>query len=91
MDAYNHRFDLITREVRHKKRCVDDFILWGDNIEQIFIRTCEYLTLTGGARIIINPEKFLFSKKRLEFLGFEVIEDGVEPGRALLKSILEFT
>ena len=90
MDAYNHRFDLITREVKHKKRCVDDSILWGDTIEEIFIRTCEYLTLTGGAGIIMNPEKFVFSKKRLEFLGFEVTEDGVEPGRPLLKSILEF-
>ena len=90
MDAYNHRFDLITREIKHKKRCVDDSILWGETIEEILTRTCEYLTLTGGAGIIMNPDKFVFGKKRLEFLGFEVTEDGVEPGKELLKSILEF-
>ena len=32
MDAYNHRFDLITRDVKNQKRCVDDSILWGDTI-----------------------------------------------------------
>ena len=90
MDAYNHRFDLITRDIGYKKRCVDDSILWGDSIEEIFKRTCEYLTLTGGAGIIMNPDKFVFGKKKLEFLGFEITEDGVEPGRGLLKSILEF-
>ena len=90
MDAYNHRFDLITRDVKDKKRCVDDSILWGDNIEENFIKTCQYLTLTGGAGIIMNPDKFVFCKKKLEFLGFELTEDGVEPGRELLKSILDF-
>ena len=38
----------------------------------------------------MNPDKFVFSKKRLEFLGFELTEDGLEPGRELIKSILEF-
>ena len=90
MDAYNHRFDLITRDVKHQKRCVDDSILWGDSIEENFIRTCQYLTLTGGAGIIMNPEKFVFCRRKLEFLGFELTEDGVEPGREILKSILEF-
>ena len=85
-DAYNHRFDLITRDFKNKKRCVDDTILWGDTVEENFFRTCDYLTLTVGAGIIMNPEKFLFSKKR----GFELKDDGVEPGREIPKSILEF-
>ena len=89
-DAYNHRFDLITRDFKNKKRCVDDSIIWGETIEETFFRTCEYLTLTGGAGIIMNPEKFIFCQKRLEFLGFELTEDGVEPGKELLKSISEF-
>ena len=90
MDAYCHRFDLITRDVKDKKRCVDDSILWGETIEENFMKTCRYLTLTGGAGIIMNPDKFVFCRKKLEFLGFELTEDGVEPGRELLKSILEF-
>ena len=41
----------------------------------------------GGTGIVMNPEEFVFSKNRLEFLGFEVTEDGVEPGRPLLNFI----
>ena len=89
-DGYNHRFDLITRDITNKRRCVDDSIVWGTTIEEIFFKTCEYLTTTGQAGIIMNPEKFTFCKKRLEFLGFELTEDGVEPGKDLLKSITEF-
>ena len=62
-DAYNHRFDLITRDFIKKKRCVDDSILWGETIEEIFFSTCEYLSLTGAAGIIMNPDKFVFGKK----------------------------
>ena len=57
-DAYNHRFDLITRDFKFMKRCVDDSIIWVNTIEEIFDRTCEYLTLTGAAGIIMDPEKF---------------------------------
>ena len=38
----------------------------------------------------MNPEKFKFCKKKVEFLGFELTDDGVEPGRELLKYILDF-
>ena len=89
-DAYNHRFDLITRDFQHKKRCVDDSIIWGNSIEEIFMRTCEYLSLTGNAGIIMNPEKFKFAKRELEFLGFELKEDSIEPGKDLIESIRDF-
>ena len=89
-DAYNHRFDLITRDFKHKKRCVDDSIIWGETIEEIFKRTCEYLSLTSAAGIIMNPEKFKFGKKCVEFLGFELKEDSIEPGKDLINSIREF-
>ena len=69
---------------------MDDSILWGETIEEIFFSTCEYLSLTGAAGIIMNPDKFVFGKKRLEFLGFELTETGIEPGKDLIKSISEF-
>ena len=50
MDAYNHRFDLIVRDFQDMKRCVDDSILWGHSIEETFIKTCQYLSLTGHSQ-----------------------------------------
>ena len=89
-DGYNHRFDLITRDFEFKRRCVDDSIIWGNNIEEIFFRTCEYLNITGNAGIIMNPDKFVFGKKRLEFIGFKLTEEGIEPSKEMLKSIANF-
>ena len=89
-DGYNHRFDLVTQDFKHKKPCVDDSILWGDSIEEVFLRTCEYLSLTGNAGIIMNPEKFKFAKENVEFLEFELKADSIEPGEELIKSIRDF-
>ena len=63
MDAYNHRFDLITRDIKDKKRCVDDSILWGHSIEETFFKTCQYLTTTGQAGIIMNPDKCVLQEE----------------------------
>ena len=38
----------------------------------------------------MNPEKFKFARKRVEFLGFELKEDSIEPGNELIKSIRDF-
>ena len=38
----------------------------------------------------MNPEKFVFAKKKLKFLGFELSEESIQPGKELLKSISEF-
>ena len=89
-DAYNHRFDLVVRDFQNKKRCVDDTLIWADTIEEMFHQTCQYLTLTGAAGIIMNPEKFNFAKRRIEFIGFELSETGVEPSREVLKAITDF-
>ena len=50
-------------------------------------KICEYLTLTGRAGIIMNPDKFKFGRKEVEFLGFELTADGVEPGKELVRYV----
>ena len=70
MDAYNFRFDRITKGVENKKRCVDDSLLYSNTLEEAFNKTAEYLTLMGENGILQNPEKFQFGKKELEWAGF---------------------
>ena len=50
-------------------------------------KICEYLTLTGRAGIIMNPDKFKFGRKEVVFLGFELTADGVEPGKELVRYV----
>ena len=38
----------------------------------------------------MNRDKFVFGKKEVEYLGFQLTENGVEPGEELIKSILNF-
>ena len=38
----------------------------------------------------MNRNKFVFGKREVEYLGFQLTEDGVEPGDELIKSILNF-
>ena len=35
-DAYTRRFDSIVRDIPRKAKCVDDTLLWDDDIEQAF-------------------------------------------------------
>ena len=38
----------------------------------------------------MNRNKFVFGRKEVKYLGFQLTEDGVEPGDELLKSIVNF-
>ena len=57
-DGFNERYDSITSEFKRKERCVDDTVMWADNIEDSFLQTCQYLDLCARNGIILNPEKF---------------------------------
>ena len=90
-DVYCQRYDFITRDFGEDfERCVDDTILWSNSIEENFYRTCEYLSLVGAHGITINPDKFNFGKEELEYLGFWLTKESVEPGEKLLHSIRDF-
>ena len=89
-DGYCHRFDEVTRGFQDHKRLVDDSILWDSSLEELFFKTCKYLTICGNGGILMNRKKFVFGKQEVEYLGFKLMRDGVEPGDALLQSILNF-
>ena len=89
-DGYCHRFDEVTRGFQDHKRLVDDSILWDSCLEELFFKTCRYLTMCGNGGILMNRNKFVFGRKEVEYLGFQLKKDGVEPGDELIKSILNF-
>ena len=89
-DAYTARFDEVTKEVQNCKRCVDDSILYEETIEENFRKTCEYLYLLGSNGIILNTEKVQFCQKTVEYVGFQITEDGVKPSEESLSAIRDF-
>ena len=57
-DGYTDRFDFITRDIENLERCVDDAVLWDNDIQGNFFRTCKYLTRCAEAGILFTEEKF---------------------------------
>ena len=43
-DAYTHRFDNITASFTNVVRCINDSLLWEDDVKSMFNLTCQYLS-----------------------------------------------
>ena len=89
-DAYTRRFDEIIAPVSNKLKCVDDTILWQEDIEKAFYHTCQFLTTCGENGITLNPAKFHFAKDVVEFVGFRITPTNVQPSDKYLDAIINF-
>ena len=81
---------MIVSEFKDKTKCIDDTLLWSNNLEESFFRTCEYLTLCSNAGIIFNKKKFKFGQEEVDFLGFNITMDSIKPNPEYPQSILDF-
>ena len=89
-DGYNRRFDAILTDFVRKERCVDDTVHYDSNLEDHWWRTIDFLRTVGEAGIVLNPEKFQFCSKSVEFAGFRVSESSIEPLPKYLDAIRDF-
>ena len=89
-DAYSERYDRIIADVPRKSKVVDDTVLWDDDIRTHWSRTLDYLELTGRNGVILNPTKFQFCSRDVDFAGFRITASGVKPLRKYLDAIATF-
>ena len=89
-DAYNARYNSIISDYKDKTKCIDDTLLWSDDLESCFFRTCEYLTLCSNAGVIFNKKKFQIGEEEVDFLGFRIGMDSIRPCPENLQAIREF-
>ena len=90
MDAYTHRFSLITEGIKNKQVIVDDTLLYSMTTEENFNDVCQLLEVGHKAGLIFNSDKFQFGQETVDFAGLEVSKEGVKPSRKLLDSIKNF-
>ena len=57
-DAYTRRFDDITAGHPRTVRCVDDTLLWDNDIENSFWHMFNYLKLCHDNGVVFNKDKF---------------------------------
>ena len=76
--------------MENKTKCVDDTILWSNDIRECFFQACNYLTLCSRNGIVFNKEKFVFCRKEVEFAGFVITNDEVKPSPKIMENIANF-
>ena len=89
-DGYNRRFDAILSDFERKERCVDDTVHYDEDLEQHWWRTIDFLRKVGESGIVLNPDKFQFCQKSVEFAGFRVGNSVIEPLPKYLDAIRDF-
>ena len=70
--------------------CVDDSILWNDTIESNFFQVCDFLEKCSKAGCTFNPEKFQFASDEVNFLGFKITREGLDPTDEFVNNIKSF-
>lgn len=89
-DGYNRRLDAILSEFQRKERCIDDTVFHDKDLEMHWWRTIELLTTLGAAGIVLNPDKFQFAQRQVNFAGFLITENRIKPLPKYLEAIRAF-
>ena len=89
-DGYNRRFDAILAEFERKERIVDDTIHYDNDLEQHWWRTIDFLSMVGESGIVLNPAKFQFAQRDVEFAGFRITTDKIDPLPKCYNAIRDF-
>ena len=89
-DGYNRRLDSTLTSFERKERVVDDTLHYDTELEQHWWRTIDLLIKLGSSGSVLNPKKFQFAKKQVEFAGFLVSNDTIEPLPKYLDAIRDF-
>ena len=95
-DGYTMRTDEILANVPGKpdnndyEKIVDDIIQWSGDLETAFFRVCGMLSHCAKSGMVFSAPKFVFGAKEVEYAGFLVGEDSIQPTPKYLQNILSF-
>lgn len=89
-DGYSRRFDELVSHIPNKTKCIDDTLLWSDNLTESFFQAVAWLDLCGHHGITLNPDKFVFGADTVEFTGFEITPNSIRPCKKYLDAIRNF-
>lgn len=90
MLAYTRRYNEVIKDIPHRVKCVDDTLLYDNNIKESFYHTWDYLTLCAEKGIVINADKFQFCRDTVNFAGLTITPTGIAPSSHILSAIRDF-
>ena len=89
-DGFNRRLDEVLSDFYSKERCIDDICHFDEDLEDHWWRSTDLLLTLGEAGVIVNPNKFQFAERSVEFAGFRISEAAIEPLPKYLDAIRSF-
>ncbi|CAB4012087.1 Hypothetical predicted protein [Paramuricea clavata] len=78
------------QDIPDKTKCIDDTLLWADNLTTNFFQAVNWLDICGRNGITLNPDKFTFGEDTVEFAGFQITMDTVRPRHRYIDVIRHF-
>lgn len=89
-DGYDRRFADICAHIQRMQRCRDDTLLHDESMSEHWWRIIEFLDLCGNSGIVLNSDKFQFCSSSVDFAGFRINNDSVEPLPKYLEAIRDY-
>ena len=89
-DGYARRFGEVISDVQRKTKCVDDTAMWDEDLKEHWWRMVDFLELLGKNGIVLNPEKFQFAQRSIQFAGFHISDSAIKPHEKFTKAIRDF-
>ena len=89
-DGYNRRFQAILSGFPRMERCVDDTVFYDKDLSQHWWRTIDFLSRVGSAGVVLNPDKFQFARKEVDFAGFRISKNDIKPLPRYIDAIRSF-
>ena len=89
-DGFNRCLDEVLSDFYSKERCIDDICHFDQDLEDHWWRSIDLLLTLGEAGVIVNPNKFQFAERSVEFAGFRISEAAIEPLPKYLDAISSF-
>ena len=71
-------------------RCVDDSLLWEDDLKISFDLICRYLSTCCRNGVNFNKQKFRFAEDVVDYVGFTLTPDEIQPAAVMTESIRNF-
>ena len=91
-DGYNCRCEALFNRFERLRRCVDDTMLYDPptSLADHWWRVINFLECCARNGVILNPKKFQFCQKSVDFAGFHLTPSTVEPLPKYIDSITYF-
>ena len=89
-DAYTRTYDDIITDIPRKGKVIDDSILYDFNIREAFYHAYDYMYTCSENGVTLNPDKFKFCRREVDFCGFHVGWEDYRPSDDMIAAIRDF-